>query len=493
MEDELNQYQDLSLFSDFSQGKSCSIVLNGNSYNIHDKLGTGGEGACYVASNEARDAKVIKHLKASSVSSALDLESKLREKFRRVNQALSRNYEVDNLAGEVYVVGDFISGLNLEQEVEHRNKVYSSKEVLEILKDIVEYQLTPLHQHNLVHGDIKPNNIISNNEHYELVDFGTLREHLGDKTLTISNRGTLGYSSFNGKHVKQNDYFSLGRTALYLLTGEHPDFAGNKKLNKIIDDGMLQKAALGKDFRNLLQKMLGHGQEYNSPEEILSDLQDVNTDLAVVEFEKDLAFHRKFGHKYAGTIQHRNRLTEEDKINLDKMLRECGFMHEPFGGRLEKIYIRPHLDSELTDIFVIKDGNNKDFFDFHTSWGMSHFTDEYEIDFDKERAKFGLPIGITAGLGYGVYETAMQIMAGTDPTIWKFFSIIVKTGSIVGGISFLGLGLGASCYNIAHGLFTKNALADQISAIKGRMLSDSECLEKVFELPKGIERKLLSD
>lgn len=98
---------------------------------------------------------------------------------------------------------------------------------------------TAFHRHGFLHRDIKLDNIILRpNGKLALIDFDTVCQMdlayvagLDSQKVRISSRaaaltpGTPGYSSpeqNEGKAVPASDFFSIGRTIVHLLTGEHP-------------------------------------------------------------------------------------------------------------------------------------------------------------------------------------------------------------------------------------------------------------------------------
>lgn len=100
---------------------------------------------------------------------------------------------------------------------------------LKELTDILAY----IHQHQVFHRDIKPDNILRCTDgHLALIDFGTVREvtatyvdklDQGFPTTGIYSPG--GYTppeQLLGRAVSQSDFFALGRTCIYLLTGINP-------------------------------------------------------------------------------------------------------------------------------------------------------------------------------------------------------------------------------------------------------------------------------
>jgi serine/threonine protein kinase len=97
------------------------------------------------------------------------------------------------------------------------------------LKDLLII-LGQVHNKNFFHRDIKPSNIMLRAENTQLVliDFGTVRQIT---TTVVNQQGgvtgvvSVGYTpseQINNNAVPQSDFFALGRTFVYLLTGKEP-------------------------------------------------------------------------------------------------------------------------------------------------------------------------------------------------------------------------------------------------------------------------------
>jgi len=133
------------------------------------------------------------------------------------------------------LVMEKIEGDNLETWVQKQG-VISQDQAVDWLRQIVE-TLNFLHKHNFVHRDIKPANLIHQpNGKIILIDFGVA----GIEGLARTQIGSLEYAApeqmqRTGKAVPQSDFFALGRTFVYLLTGRHPwEFAREKKSDRLI-------------------------------------------------------------------------------------------------------------------------------------------------------------------------------------------------------------------------------------------------------------------
>ncbi|MEP0873343.1 serine/threonine protein kinase [Trichocoleus desertorum AS-A10] len=123
-----------------------------------------------------------------------------------------------------------IEGKNLEQWLEQQGPI---SEVLawQWLKQLIEV-LEKVHQHELFHRDIKLSNIMLQPQgQLALIDFGTVREVTntylakvgsGREVTGIVSPGYTPLEQVNGKAVPQSDFYALGRSFVYLLTGKHP-------------------------------------------------------------------------------------------------------------------------------------------------------------------------------------------------------------------------------------------------------------------------------
>ncbi|MGH1393668.1 MAG: protein kinase domain-containing protein [Trichormus sp.] len=124
------------------------------------------------------------------------------------------------------VVLEKIDGINLEQSLEKQPQPTPQAQAINWLKQIAEV-LQIVHNQQYLHLNIKPSNIIIRPDgQLVLIDFGTARE-LAKNYQNRSTTPTMssGYSApeqMQGKLTLQSDFFALGRTFAFLLTGKHP-------------------------------------------------------------------------------------------------------------------------------------------------------------------------------------------------------------------------------------------------------------------------------
>ena len=122
-----------------------------------------------------------------------------------------------------------IEGPNLEQWLkQQQNRPISEAQAIVWLKQLLEI-LDLVHNQQYLHRDIKPSNImIRPDGQLVLIDFGTAREITrtyltnGGGMTAISSSGYSPPEQMRGQAIPSSDFFALGRTFVFLLTGLPP-------------------------------------------------------------------------------------------------------------------------------------------------------------------------------------------------------------------------------------------------------------------------------
>ena len=217
-----------------------------NRYEIVRELGRGGFGRSYLAidRNKFGEKCVLKEF-APQVRGQAEL-AKAKELFEREAVVLYKLQHPQipafrellrvNPAGteSLLLVQDYIEGETYLQRLNQRIKqqqVFSESEVLELLHDLLPV-LAYIHQLGVIHRDISPDNIIYRDRDQlpVLIDFGGVKQIATTivaqySTVKISTRiGKQGYAPdeqmIRGKVSPASDLYSLGATALTLLSGK---------------------------------------------------------------------------------------------------------------------------------------------------------------------------------------------------------------------------------------------------------------------------------
>jgi serine/threonine protein kinase len=185
--------------------------------------------------------------------------------FPNFIESFSRN-------GRYYFVHAFIQGKNLENLIQE-NPIFTPAQVLDFLKDILLI-LELLHGKGLLHGDIKPKNLIYT-DHWILVDF--TNAYLA--TASLSPLGDAQYAApeqLQGQGNAQSDLYSLGVICWQLLTGLSPF--------NLLNDLSLNLDNLG--LNTVLKKMLAPelSERFTSATEVLESLEK----FALIKRQKPL-------------------------------------------------------------------------------------------------------------------------------------------------------------------------------------------------------------
>lgn len=191
-----------------------------------------------------------------------------------------------------------IAGANLQDWLKNRGRPISQELAVNWLKQLSEI-LDLVHRLNYFHRDIKPHNIMCKpNGQLVLIDFGTAREVSATYFAKVGQGGNVtgivspGYTppeQTNGKAVPQSDFFALGRTFVYLLTGKPPTaFPENPRTGKL----MWRKGApqVSDAVANVIDYLMAPfpGNRPQSPQVVLQCLEEINLDEAESELPTQL-------------------------------------------------------------------------------------------------------------------------------------------------------------------------------------------------------------
>ncbi|NMG22472.1 serine/threonine-protein kinase [Brasilonema bromeliae] len=223
----------------FCQNCGSELLLEGR-YRAMRRLGGGGFGVTYEV-NEVRSniPKVLKVL-INNQPKAVELFQREAEVLALLNhpgipKVESNNYFVyfpRNSQQPLHcLVMEKVEGLDLYEYMRQRDhRPINQKLAVQWLTEIVTI-LQQVHSQNFFHRDIKPPNIMLRADgHLVLIDFGTARaltqtywsaQSQGNVTGVVS-AGYTPTEQMSGQAVPQSDFFALGRTFVYLLTGKEP-------------------------------------------------------------------------------------------------------------------------------------------------------------------------------------------------------------------------------------------------------------------------------
>ena len=204
-------------------------------YVIIKRLGKGGMGEVYLAQHKTLGiCRALKMLpKDVSGSDAVFLErfireAKLASEIRHPNVVGVMDVETDSDSGYPYIVMEYVDGGSLRDSLSASKSL--SEEQAVVIVEAVASALKAAEAHNIVHRDIKPDNIMFTRQgEVKLADLGIAKVDGQDTDLTKTNMmiGTPAYlppeQAQNAKAVDARaDIYSLGATFYEMLTGETP-------------------------------------------------------------------------------------------------------------------------------------------------------------------------------------------------------------------------------------------------------------------------------
>ena len=142
-----------------------------------------------------------------------------------VNPNVVNVYDVGVENGIYYIVMELVEGITLKKYIEKRGKL-PYKEAVSIAIQVAN-GMDAAHQHNIVHRDIKPQNIIISKEgKVKVTDFGIAKVASSATINTSASMGSVHYISpeqaRGGYSDERSDIYSLGITIFEMLTGTVP-------------------------------------------------------------------------------------------------------------------------------------------------------------------------------------------------------------------------------------------------------------------------------
>ena len=203
------------------------------------RVGTGGMGTVYMAHQFSLEREcALKILNnnydADKHKNDFIIEARQVAKLNHLNIIKAYKVGVDN--GIFFFAMEFIEGQNLK-DVLRKKKTLSQEQVVKIAIEITRALGYAWKEAQLVHRDVKPDNIMLDKDgHAKLMDLGLCRNTWDTQEESDIVSGTPQYISpeqIVGETLDiRSDFYSLGATMYHLLTGK---FLFNGSVDEMID------------------------------------------------------------------------------------------------------------------------------------------------------------------------------------------------------------------------------------------------------------------
>jgi serine/threonine protein kinase len=270
-------------------------------YEIIRKIGAGGMGEVYLASDKKLDRQVAVKILNQRFSQD---ESNLNRFIREAKAASSLNHpniliihEIGEYENTHYIVSEFVEGRTLREHFKESPMKLS--EVLDVSIQIAG-ALVAAHTAHIVHRDIKPENVMVRFDGYaKILDFGLAKlveqKVIGFEDATVKQNetakgvilGTINYMSpeqAKGERVdERTDIFSLGLVIYEMIAGRTP-FAANtmsETFANLINSEPPRLARFATnvpdELQRIVSKMLGKNKDerYQTMKDVLTDLKSL--------------------------------------------------------------------------------------------------------------------------------------------------------------------------------------------------------------------------
>jgi serine/threonine-protein kinase len=271
-----------------------------NRYEIIRRLGSGGMADVFLA----RDTHLGRNVAIKILHKNFARDEEFVTRFRQEAQAAAglnhphivSIYDRGEADDSYYIAMEYLEGKSLKELIGEKGRL-GNREAIDIAAQILQ-GLQFAHEHNVIHRDIKPHNIVINGRgQVKVTDFGIARAgtstHMTETGSIIGTAQYLSPEQAKGRAVeKSSDLYSLGVVLYEMLTGRVP-FEGENPVAvalKHLSDMPVPPQALVPDIpdnlNNVVMRALAKDpiDRYRSAEEFLADLEKCRRDMAVEAF-----------------------------------------------------------------------------------------------------------------------------------------------------------------------------------------------------------------
>lgn len=273
-------------------------TLLNNRYRVLQTLGSGGFGNTFLAEDTYMPSGrrcVIKQLKPvthdpkayETVKERFQREAAVLEELGEGSNQIPKLFAYFSEAGQFYLVQEYIEGDTLTKRVEQGGAL-SEREVKDILVSLLPV-LEYVHSRRIVHRDIKPDNIILRKRDGlpVLIDFGAVKEAMNTvvnvpaqaaPSMVIGTPGFMPAEQARGRPTFASDLYSLGLTAVFLLTGKMPqEFQTDDRTGEIL--WRQQARTIHSELATVIDRAIRFtpGDRFASAQEMLNALQSAGS------------------------------------------------------------------------------------------------------------------------------------------------------------------------------------------------------------------------
>ncbi|MEN8127051.1 MAG: serine/threonine-protein kinase [Planctomycetota bacterium] len=288
----ITKTQMLRLRNMIRESKGVSTQIPG--YKILGKLGSGAMAVVYKAKQVSLDRTVAikvlpkKFVQKSDYVERFYKEGRLAAKMNHNN--IVQAIDVGEIGGLYYFVMEYVEGKTLYDDLS-KGKIFNEEDALDLILQLSS-ALNHAHSLGLVHRDVKPKNIMINNENViKLADMGLARETSDIKAAKNEQGKAFGTPYYIAPEQIRGlvdidgraDIYALGATLFHMVTGRVPFEAGTpsevmkKHLKEPLTPPDHINTALTAGISEVVEGMMAKDRDnrYRNMEELITDLRAV--------------------------------------------------------------------------------------------------------------------------------------------------------------------------------------------------------------------------
>ena len=259
----------------------AGTMLN-HRYIVGRVLGQGGFGITYLAWDEKLEARVaVKEYMPNDISArvgttvSVAMESRAEdftygeERFKEEARILAKFMGQPNIAGVTdyfdengtsYFVMDYIEGISFKTYIANAGGKVSVEEALDVMIPVLR-ALTAVHAEGFIHRDVTPDNIyITKDGNVKLLDFGSARYSIGDKSKSLDVILKVGYAPKEqyirrGRQGPYTDVYSCAACLYAAITGYLPP----ESLERLDQDTLVPPSQAGVEIPLYLERAILKG------------------------------------------------------------------------------------------------------------------------------------------------------------------------------------------------------------------------------------------